>query len=175
MANGLLSVQDFLQKQHLARKKNGFPSARVRERLEKSQLLKTMRDLCAAINTEAGTVIVDEHYYLPPEPVVSSFAFTGGQTEYVMRLELWGVSPSLVFLTRRWRDTALNRFFRWVDWFTDLEPLTVNVKFACDLQEEDVSEEEIKRCFFYLLSGFGSTYIPSFRASNNSSKDSCRH
>src|SRR5579859_2947895 len=42
-------------------------------RPEESQLLKTMGDICAAINGAAGTVIVDEHHYLPPEPVVSSF------------------------------------------------------------------------------------------------------
>jgi hypothetical protein len=174
MADGLLCVKDFLQERHLTRRNNGVPSAQTRERLERSHLLEMMRGFCAAINTEAGAVIVEEHYYLPPEPVVSSFAFTKGLTEYVMRVELWSASPSLVFVTRRWRDTSLSRFFRWVNWFVDLEPLSVSVKCTCTLEEEDVSEEEIKRCFFYLLSGFGSSYIPSFRACNNSSKDSWR-
>jgi len=75
MANTLVSPKDFLHDRHLTRKSNSVPLAQARQRLEQSQLLKTMRDICAAINTEAGTVIVDEHHYLPPELVVSSFAF----------------------------------------------------------------------------------------------------
>jgi len=172
MADGLLSVKDFLQERHITQKNHGFPLNQMRERLGKSQLLKTMQETCLAINTEAGTVILDEHYYLPPEPVVSSFVFTNGQTEYVMRLELWGARPSLVFVTRRWRDGSLNRFLRWVHWLVDLEPLSINVKLTCELQEEGLSDDEIKRCFFYLLSGFSSSYTPSFRACNNSSRDS---
>jgi len=75
-------------------------------------VLKTMRDICAAINTEAGTIIVDEQHYLPPWPVLSGFGFTRGQTEYVMQLELWGPRPSLVLspvsgVTLRWTGFSL--------------------------------------------------------------------
>jgi len=170
MANTLVSLKDFLQERHLTQKNNGLPLAQARQRLEKSQVLKTMRDICAAINTEAGTVVVDEHLYLPPEPVVSSFTFTRGQTEYVMRLELWGPRPSLVFVTRKWRDASPNRLLRWVYQLAELEPLSMNFKFTCELQEEDVSGEEIKRCFYYLLSGLSRSYVPSFGFSKDFSK-----
>ncbi len=163
MANTLVSLKDFLQERHLTRKNDGLPLAQARQRLEQSQLLKTMRDICAAINKEAGTIIVNEHYYLPPEPVVSSFAFTKGHTDYVMRLELWGPRPSLVFVTRRWRDASSNRLFRWIYQLAEMEPLSVNFKFSCELREENVSAEEIKRCFYYLLSGLSRSYTPSFR------------
>ena len=98
-------------------------------------------------------VLVDEHHYLPPEPVVSSFAFTRGNTEYVMRLEHWGPRPSLVFATRKWRDASRNRLFRWFRQLARLEPLTVNVKFTCELEEDDASAEEIRRCFFIFSRG----------------------
>jgi|HubBroStandDraft_2_1064218.scaffolds.fasta_scaffold00851_5 hypothetical protein len=168
MADTLIPLKDFLERRHLTRRNDAFPLIQARQRLENSELFKTMRDICAAINTEAGTMVVDEHHYLPPEPVVSSFAFTTGPTEYVMRLELWGPRPSLSFVTRKWRDASSNRFFRWVYRLAELEPLSTNLKFTCELQQDDVSAEEIKRCFYYLLSGLSRAYIPSFRLSKDS-------
>jgi len=79
-------------------------------------------------------VLVEEYHYLPPEPVVSSFAFTRGHTEYVMRLEHWGPTPSLVFAMRKWRDASPNRLLRWFRQFARLEPLTVNFKYVCELE-----------------------------------------
>jgi hypothetical protein len=157
MASTLRSLKDFLQQRRLTRKNNGLPLAQRRQRLEKSQLLRTMQDICAAINTEAGTVIVDEHHYLPPEPVVSSFAFSKGQMEYVICLQLWAPRPSLAFS-------------RWVYLLAEAEPLSVNFKFSCELQEEDVSDEEIKQCFYCLLSGLSRSYSPAFRPSKDFAK-----
>jgi hypothetical protein len=166
MANTLASLKDFLEERRLIRKNDCLPLAQIRQRLVESQLLQTMRDICDAINTEAGTIIVDEQHYLPPEPVLSGFGFTRGQTEYVMRLELWGPRPSLVFVTRKWRDASPNRLFRWFYQFRRLEPLIVNFKFSCELLEEEVSEEELRQCFYYLLSGCSRSYTPSFRSVN---------
>ena len=88
---------------------------------------------------------------LQPVAVVDSFAFTRGNTEYVMRLEHWGSRPSLVFATRKWRDASRNRLFRWFRQIARLEPLTVNVKFTCELEEDDASAKEIRRCFLSSL------------------------
>src|ERR1700682_6238282 len=99
MADGLLSLKDFLLARPLPRNNGILPMPHARRRLEESLLFETMRDICVEINREAGTVIVDEHHYLPPEPVISSYTFTKGRTEYVMRLELWGPRPCLVFVT----------------------------------------------------------------------------
>ena len=87
-----------------------------------------------------------------------------------MRLELSGPTPSLAFVTRKWRDASPNRLFRWIYWFAELEPLSVNLKFTCELQEEGVSAEEVKRCFYYLLSGLSRSYTPSFRFCKDTSK-----
>jgi hypothetical protein len=174
MPNTLVTLKHFLHKRQLTRKNNGVPLAETRQRLEQSHLLKTMRDIRDAINSEAGTVIVDEHHYLPPEPVISSFVFARGQTEYVMRLELSGPRPSLVFITRKWRDTSPNGLFRWIYRFAELEPLSISLKFTSELQEESVSREELKRCFYYLLSGLSRSYTPSFRFCKDPPKGTVR-
>ncbi len=166
MAN--TSLKNFLDERHLTSKKLGFSVARARQRLEQSELLKSMREICASINTQAGTVVVDEHHYLPPEPVVSSFAFSKGHTEYVMRLELWGRRPSLVFVTRKWRDASANRFLRWIYRLAEVEPLSINFKYSCELEGDTASPEEIERCFYFLLSGLNRRYVPSFRISKDS-------
>jgi hypothetical protein len=163
MGDTTVSLKDFLQERHFLRRNDEFRSAHARRRIEESQLLKTMRDTCAAINAEAQTVLVEEHHYLPPEPVVSSFAFIRGHTEYVMRLEQWGPKPSLVFAKRNWRDASANGLFRWFRKLARLEPLTVNIKCVRELEGDDASAEEIRLCFFYLLSGLSRAYIPSFK------------
>jgi hypothetical protein len=132
--------------------------------LEKSQLLKTMQDICAAINAEAGTVIIDEHDFLPPEAVISSFAFSTGNTEYVMRLEVWGPRPSLVFVTRKWRDTSSNRLYRWIYQLAEVEPLRVNLKFCCEFQERMFLRRN-QTVLYYLLSRLSRSYTPAFQTS----------
>jgi hypothetical protein len=162
MGNTPVSLHDFLKEQHLTRNESDFTRLQARERLRKSQLLQTMQDVCAAINRETGRVIVEEHHYLPPEPVVSSFTFVKGETEYLMRLELWGTSPALVFISRKWRDFSTKiDFFRWIYRITELEPVTMSVRFSCQLEKEEVSEQEVQRWFVYLLSGLRRSYIPS--------------
>jgi len=168
MENTITSLKNFLEERHLTREKPTLPVPRARQRLEQSELLKSMREICASINAQAGTVVVDEHHYLPPEPVVSSFAFSKGHTEFVMRVELWDQKPSLVFVTRKWRDTSANRFLRWVYKLADVEPLSVNFKYSCEIKEQDASLEEIERCFYFLLSGLDRKYTPSFRLSKES-------
>ena len=61
-----------------------------------------------------------------------------------MRLELYGPRPSLVFITRKWRDSSPNEFFRWIYRFAKLELVSMNLKFACKLPEEDASGEDLK-------------------------------
>jgi hypothetical protein len=166
MANGLLSLKDFLQQRQLTHKNDAVQLRCTRQRLEKSLLLETMRDICMEINAEAGALIVDEHHYLPPEPVICSYIFRKSNTEYVMRVELCGPRPSLVFIARKWREDSWNRLFRQVYRFARLAPARVNIKFRCELPEESISGEKIKRCFYYLLSGLSHTYIPSFQPCN---------
>lgn len=164
------SLNDLLDKRRLAYKNHSLPAMQARQSLEKSELLKSMQEICASINTQAGTVVVDEHRYLPPEPVVSSFAFSKGHTEYVMRLELWGRKPSLVFVTRNWRDASANKFLRLVYRLAELEPLSVNLKYSCEIEGDDASHEEIEQCFCFLLSGLRRRYTPSFRSPKDSTR-----
>jgi hypothetical protein len=126
-----------------------------------------MLEVCSSINTQAGTVVVDQHHYLPPEPVISSFAFSRGATEYVMRLELCDQKPSLVFVTRKWRDFSAGRLFRWIYRLAEVEPLRVNFKYSCEIEEGNTSIEKIEKCLYFLLSGFDRRYRPYFRLSKN--------
>jgi hypothetical protein len=170
MANTITSLKNFLQERHLTRTDPRHPVLRARQHLEKSEFLKTMRQICASINAQAGTVVVDEHQYLPPEPAISSFAFSNGTTEYVMRLEIWNQKSSLVFVTRKWRDSSASGFLRWVYTLAEVEPLSVKFKYSCEIEKDDPSLQEIAKCFYFLLSGLNHRYRPSFRLSNDSSR-----
>lgn len=123
-----------------------------------------MQEVCQAINTQAGTVIVEEQHHLPPAPVVSSFAFTRGRTEYLMRLQQLGSRPSLAFATRKWRDASQNKLFRWICEFAKLEPPSVSFKFKYEIRAEDASAEQIGRCFFIFFWGFSRSFPPASRA-----------
>jgi hypothetical protein len=171
MENTITSLKNFLKERHLTNTKPRFLVLRARQHLEKSEFLNTMREICASINAQAGTVVVDEHQYLPPEPVLSSFAFSKGTTEYVMRLELRNQASSLVFVTRKWRDGSANRFLRWVYKLAKVEPLSVKFRYSCEIKEDGASLQEIAQCFYFLLSGLNRRYKPSFRLSNDSSRN----
>ena len=168
MANTINSLKAFLEERDLTRKKPTLLGPRARQRLEESELLKSMREVCGAINSQAGTVVVDEHHYLPPEPVISSFAYSKGATEYVMRLELGDRKPSLVFVTRKWRNASTSGFLRWVYRLAEVEPLRVNFNCSYEIEEGDASFQEIERCFYFLLTGLDRRYRPSFRPSKES-------
>jgi hypothetical protein len=170
MANTITSLNNFLQESHLTRTEPRHPVLRTRQHLEKSEFLKTTREICASINAQAGTVVVDEHRYLPPEPVISSFAFSKGTTEYVMRLEIWNQKSSLVFVTRKWRDSSASKFLRLVYKLAEVEPLSVKFRYSCEIKENDASLQEIAQCFYFLLSGLNRRYRPSFRLSDVSSR-----
>jgi hypothetical protein len=170
MPNTITSLKNFLEERDLTHTKPGLLGPRARQRLEESELFKSMREICASINAQAGTVVLDEHRYLPPEPVISSFAFSKGSTEYVMRLELWDQRPALVFATRKWRDACASRLLRWIYRIAEVEPLRVHLRYSCEI-EDDASLQEIEQCFYFLLSGFNRRYRPSFRLSRNSRKE----
>lgn len=171
MPNTITSLKTFLEERDITPMKPTLRGPRARQRLEESELFKSMREICASINTQAGTVVLDEHHYLPPEPVISSFAFSKGSTEYVMRLELRDQKPSLVFITRKWRDASASRLLWWIYPIAEVEPLRVHFRYSCEIEEEDASLQEIEQCFYFLLSGFDRRYRPSFRRARDSSRN----
>ena len=171
MTDTITSLKDFLEERDITRKKAALLGPRARQRLEQSELFKSMREICASINAQAGTVVLDEHHYLPPEPVISSFAFSKGSTEYVMRLELRDQKPSLAFITRKWRDASASGLLRWIYRIVEVEPLRVHFRYSCEIEEDDASLQEIEQCFYFLLSGFARRYRPSFRPARDSSRN----
>lgn len=171
MANTVTSLKDILEERDITHKKRALLAPRTRQRLEESELFKSMREVCASINAQAGTVVVDEHHYLPPEPVISSFVVSKGPTEYVMRLEVWDQKPSLVFVTRKWRDASATRVLRWIYRIAETEPLRVHFRYSCEIEEDAASLQEIEQCFSFLLSGFDRRYRPSFRLARDSSRN----
>ncbi|HET7106236.1 MAG TPA: hypothetical protein VFI38_05450 [Candidatus Acidoferrum sp.] len=167
MANTIASPKSFLEERNLSCKQPAGYESQARQRLQESEFSKSMLEICSSINAQAGTVVVDQHHYLPPEPVISSFAFSRGPAEYVMRLELCDRKPSLVFVTRKWRDFSASGVFRWLYWLANVEPLHVSFKYSCEIDEASASIEEIEKCFRFLLSGFARRHRPSFRRSSN--------
>ena len=163
MGDQSISLKQFLEERRLAKKDNSRLVAQTRNRLEQSMLLEMVDNTCAAFNREAGTAVIEAHAYLPPERVVRSFTFVKNQTEYVMRLDLWGTKPALVFLVRKWRDTSSNGLVRWFWRTVQMDPLTVDVRCAGEIEEEAISEREVQKWFFYLLSGLSRSYVPTLK------------
>ena len=161
MAEELSSLRNFLHEHLLAPTYSGFSQAQARSRIEESSLPHLMRETCSAINHEAGRHLVDGHYYLPPQPMVNSFAFVLRTTEFVMQLETTGLGPCLVFIVRKWRDRPPSDFLGWLFRLLDVPPCRVHVPYAYMVNENIVSEQEVKRWFFFLLSGLDRQYAPT--------------
>jgi hypothetical protein len=158
---GSASLTQFLKERHLLATDDDFAIERGRERVEKMGLLRLMQETCGAINGLAGKTVVDAHSFLPPDPMLACFIYVEDECEFVMRLELQGATPLVIFSERRWRDYATNDFLRWAYRFVEVEPMTVTVKLCHEVEGDQVSAEHVREWFFYLISGFDRAHAPS--------------
>jgi hypothetical protein len=156
------SLAEFLSERHLLTADDTYGIEQARGRVEASGIVNMMLETCVSINKMAGKTIVDVHSFLPPEPILCCFIYVEGGTEYFMRLELQGATPTLSFAERKWRDTVTNDFVRWMHRIADIEPVTITVKLAHEFQDLGVSVEQVREWFKYLLSGLDRSYMPSF-------------
>jgi hypothetical protein len=158
------SLRHFLEHRQLASRHINPMLSLARYRFEDSPLLCLVDRTWEAFNSEAGRALIEGLAYLPPEPAVRSFTFEKGFDEYVMRLEVWGRHPTLLFLLRRWRDASPNPLVRWFHRAAGTGPLSVVIKYRGLIYDELVSDEEVKRWFFYLLSGLHRSHRPSLKS-----------
>jgi hypothetical protein len=156
------SLAQFLKDRQLLPASDASAFDQGRERVEQSGLLRLMQETCGVINSMAGRTIVDAHTFLPPDPVISCFIFVDEGTEYLIRLELMGATPVLVFAERRWRDTVTNDFVRWAYRLAEIEPVTITIKLVHEFQDIRVTAEQVREWFKYLISRMERTYTPSF-------------
>ena len=159
---GSASLVQFLEEQQLIPMNESQAVERGRKRVEESGLLQIMLETCAAINRLAERTIVDVHSFLPPDPILCCFIVVERGTEYFIRLEVQGETPTLTFAERKWRDTVTNDFLRWAHRLADTEPVTINVKLVHEFREVRVSAEQVREWFMYLVSGMNRSHMPSF-------------
>jgi len=139
-----------------------FGIEQARQWVEASGIINMMVETCKIINGMVGRTIVDMHSFLPPEPILCCFIYIEGGSEYFMRLEMRGAIPTLNFSERKCRDAVSNDFVRWVHRLADIEPVTITVKLVHEFQEINVSVDQVREWFKYLVSGLDRSYMPSF-------------
>lgn len=157
------SLGEFLQERNLIVSDDYAGVQRARALVEASGLIGMMVETCSAINRIAGENIVDMHTFLPPDSMLCCFIFVENGTDYFMRLELEGSIPTLSFAERKCRDTYNIDFVRWVHRLADIEPVTITVKLVHEFQDIQVSVEQVREWFKYLVSGLDRVYVPSFQ------------
>ncbi|HTC63614.1 MAG TPA: hypothetical protein VK709_12285 [Candidatus Saccharimonadales bacterium] len=156
------SLAEFLSQRQLITTDDAYGIEGARERVENSGLDRMMLETCNLINKMGGRTIVDVHSFLPPIPILHCFIFQEDGTEYFMRLELQGATPTLIFAERHCRDTVTNDFVRWACRLVDIEPVQLNVKLVHEFQDVRVSVEQVREWFKYLVSGLNRSRKPSF-------------
>ena len=161
---GTDSLAEFLGERQLIATDDSYEMERARERVEQAGIVRMMLDTCDFINNIAGKTIVDAHSYRPPIPVLCSFSFAENGKEYFMRLELRGGIPTLIFAERSCRDTASNDFVRWALRLANIDPVTITIKLMHEFQDLNVSIEQVRDWFNYLISGMDRAHMPSFTA-----------
>jgi hypothetical protein len=162
VSSGSASLEQFLRERQLIPVDDTYAIDQARKRVERSGLVGMMQETCAAINEMVGRSIVDAHSFLPPEAILCCFIFVEDGAEYLMRLELQGEIPTLVFAERIWRDTVTNDFVRWAHRLAEIEPITINVKLVHEFKDLRISAEQVQQWFMYVISGFDRSHIPTF-------------
>jgi hypothetical protein len=156
------TLAEFLRERQLISADESSVIEEGRELVEKSGLLRIMLETSKAINEMAGRTIVDVHTFLPPDAVLCCFIYVEEETEYLIRLELQGSIPTLVFAERKWRDTVGNDFVRWARRLAEIEPVTINVKLVHEFPEVHFTAAQVRQWFMYLISGLDRSHSPSF-------------
>ena len=156
------SLVDFLRDRQLVTKDDSYELEKVRERVEQAGVVRMMLETCDLINKIAGKSVVDVHTYLPPIPIFCCFIFGENGKEYFMRLELRERIPTLIFAERSCRDSVSNDFVRWALRFANIDPVTITIKLMHEFQDLNVSIEQVREWFKYLVSGMDRSHRPSF-------------
>lgn len=154
------SLWQFLE-HHVNDRDSGRHLALFREQLDQSDLLTTMERIADTVNEKARELLIDVQSYLPPEALVRSFSFHKGDQDYVLQLESWGPTPTMVFLRRKWRDPRLLKSFGWIYRLFGVEEYVIEVSYSSLFRAEQVTEVDVERWFTYLISGFDRVFAPS--------------
>ncbi len=152
LEQGSASLAEFLRERQLVETDYSGAEDKSRKRIEDSGLVQMMLDTCTTINNMVGRTIVDVHSFLPPIPILCCFIYAEGGSEYFLRLELQGATPTLIFAERSCRDTVANDFDSSIHRLANIEPVTINVKLVHEFQDVCVSVEEVREWFKYLVS-----------------------
>jgi len=156
------SLGEFLHERNLIVSDDILEMQRARDLVEASGIVGMMTETCSTVNRIAGENIVDMHAFLPPESILCCFIYVENGTDYFMRLELEEGVPTLSFAERKCRDTYNIDFVRWVHRLADIEPVTVTIKLVHEFKEINVSIEQVREWFKYLISRLDRAYMPSF-------------
>ena len=112
-------------------------------------------------NVGAGELRVESQSYLPPKRILRRFVCGAGDADYVMQIELRLSEPIVTFYIRKWRDSSRNLCVRLLYRLGALQPVGVRFKFACAVDENYLTREEVANWFHYLLSGLSGRLKPS--------------
>jgi hypothetical protein len=154
------SLWQFLE-HHVHGRDNGRYLALFREQLDQSELLTTMERIADAVNEKARDLLIDVQSYLPPEALVRSFSFHKDNEDYVLPLESWGPTPTVVFLRRKWRVPLFLNSFGWIYRLFGVEEYVIEVSYSSLFRTDLVTEANIEKWFTYLISGFDRAFAPS--------------
>jgi hypothetical protein len=140
--------------------------SQARERIEQSKLIELVESICSEINMEAGELRVESLSYLPPQAILRSFVVVSGNADYEKQIELRSLEPVVTFLARKWRDSSRNPCVVLLCWLGALKPAGVRREFACAVDENGLTRDDVEKWFRYLLSGLGRKFRPPKRTAS---------
>jgi hypothetical protein len=157
------SLMEFMRDKNMIGHQPYASQEDLRRQVEGGELVRDLEQTAKQINQAAGTLMIDAHSFLWPEPLVRSFALQKGREEHRMQLELWNDQLVLRFVTHRARASAFSRYLPWVfaHWFGFHEVDVIMIS-ATYISAGRVQTRDIESWFVYLLSGFERALAPAF-------------
>jgi hypothetical protein len=157
------SLMEFMRDKNMIGHQPSASQEDLRRQIESGELVRDLERTAKQINQAAGTLMIDAHSFLWPEPLVRSFALQKGREEHRMQLELWNDRLVLRFVTHRARASAFSRYLPWVfaHWF-GFHEVDITMNSSTHISAERVHARDVESWFVYLLSGFDRALIPAF-------------
>jgi hypothetical protein len=152
---------EFLDGIGVVNRDRDFKAELRRVKLEESALVTSLERIASAVNDNAGYEVIEVRSFASPEQLIRSFNFRDGNLDHVMRIELWGALPVLVFLTRKWKGPSFLPRLVWLRTLLGFRAFDVDVKFSSDFDPDEVADDHVEKWFSYLFSGLAGDQAPS--------------
>jgi len=130
----------------------------IRDQLERSGLVERVRQVVVEINGAAGHDILEFLGFQPRQRSVVRITYRSAKVYFAMHIAVRMGGPVVMFYSKSRFFKGFKRYFRGHMWTSDQA-----MEFEQEFRPHEITEDDIRAWFSFLLSGFRKRFRPRIR------------